>query len=236
MDADVPTSLKIDDIVLPDWSKTNVKGRATRELILRSGLQVLVEEGYSAMSMRRVAAVAGMKFGHLTYYYPSREDFVAELLDSIIKAYEQAFEEHILSNKLDATQRLASYVQLAFDSMQYPNQAKFAPEIWALANHEPFAAMRMQDMYQRARALIVDIVAELRPDLAGEQQQALALFAQASIEAFVLFIGEGKPFQAWRLTMERLATGSLLHLVKTVDAAEIGDLSPVSLAVGLIPA
>lgn len=228
MDADFQTSLKIDDIVLPEWSRTNVKGRATRELILRSGLQVLVEEGYSAMSMRRVAAVAGMKFGHLTYYYPSREDFVAELLDSIIKAYEQAFEEHILANKLDATQRLALYVQLAMDSMQNPNQAKFAPEIWALANHEPFAAMRMQDMYQRARVLIIGIVAELRPDLAIDHQEALALFAQASVEAFVLFIGDGKPYQTWRAAMERLATTMLLNLVKTVDAADIGDLPPIA--------
>ncbi|WP_430323800.1 TetR/AcrR family transcriptional regulator, partial [Salmonella enterica] len=67
------------------------KGHETRELILRTALSVLIEEGYRAMSMRRVAAECGMKFGNLTYHYRTREDLVRELLDAVISSYEAEF-------------------------------------------------------------------------------------------------------------------------------------------------
>lgn len=224
MDSAINQNIEIDDLVLPEWIGTNAKGRATRELILRTGLKLLVDEGYGAMSMRRVASLAGLKFGNLTYHYPSRDELVTELLDSVIKAYECAFDDMIATSKFDAAEQLALYIRLAFISMQHTNQARFAPEIWALSNHEPSAALRMYSMYDRALHLVENIMMEMRPDLARDQIQALALFCVCSIEGFVVFIGADKPFQPWRPAMERMAVKSLVDLVTTADAALIGAL------------
>lgn len=56
----------VNDLALPQREGGYSKGHETRELILRTALSVLIEEGYRAMSMRRVAAECGMKFGNLT--------------------------------------------------------------------------------------------------------------------------------------------------------------------------
>jgi AcrR family transcriptional regulator len=224
MVANGDADLTVADLVLPEWSGTNAKGRETRELILRTAFRVLVEEGYGAMSMRRVAADAGVKFGNLTYHYPSRDDLFTELLDSVIKAYEQAFDAQTEANSIDAERRIRIYVKLAFVSMQDPNQAGFAPEIWALSNHEPFAAARMNDMYARARSLLESAVRELRPDLDEHYVQSVATFAVASLEGFVLFSGAGKPFAAWHSAMERMAEHQIVSLVKTIDASVVGEL------------
>ncbi len=221
--------LSIDDLVLPEWAGTNAKGRETRELILRSALQILVEEGYSAMSMRRVATKAGMKFGNLTYHYPSRDELVTELLDSAIKAYEVAFVDRNANKSLSAEERMGLFISLGFASMQYKNQACFAPEIWALSNHEPFASARMHEMYERARHLIEDIIVEMRPDLSEDHVRAVALFFSASIEGFVMFIGAEKPFQQWRPAMEKLATKFMIDMVKTIKPDDIGDLAKVDI-------
>jgi AcrR family transcriptional regulator len=228
METAIDQNMTIEDMVLPDWLGTNAKGRATRELILRTALKVLVDEGYGAMSMRRVASEAGLKFGNLTYHYPSRDSLVTELLDSVIKSYECSFDDMTASSDFDAPGQLALYIRLAFLSMQHVNQARFAPEIWALSNHEPEAAARMYGMYDRARGLVESIVREMRPDLAADQVMALALYCLSSIEGFVLFIGAEKPFQPWRPVMERMAIKSLVDLVTTADAELIGDLPPLS--------
>jgi AcrR family transcriptional regulator len=224
MTLDIDHNPHIDDLVLPEWHGTNTKGRATRELILRTALSVLVDEGYGAMSMRRVASMAGLQFGNLTYHYPSRDELVTELLDSVIKAYECAYDEMLKASKYNGWERLALYIKLAFVSMQHANQARFAPEIWALSNHEPVAETRMYEMYVRAMRLIENILIELRPDLAPDHVRALALYCLCSTEGFVVFIGADKPFQAWRPAMERLAVKSMIDLMSTVEPGLIGHL------------
>jgi AcrR family transcriptional regulator len=46
----------VTDLLLPGREGGYAKGYETRELIVRSALDILIEEGYRAMSMRRVAA------------------------------------------------------------------------------------------------------------------------------------------------------------------------------------
>jgi AcrR family transcriptional regulator len=81
----------VTDLIVPEREGGYLKGRETRELILRTALTILIEHGYPAMSMRRVAAECGMKFGNLTYHYRSREDLVRELLEAVIRSYEVEF-------------------------------------------------------------------------------------------------------------------------------------------------
>lgn len=74
----------VTDLVFPEREGGYAKGHETRELILRTALHILIEEGYRAMSMRRIASACGMRLGNLTYHYPTREDLVRELLNAVI--------------------------------------------------------------------------------------------------------------------------------------------------------
>src|SRR6202795_1544950 len=47
-----------------------------RRDILRAGLEVLGERGYSGFTQPRVAAAAGLRQSHLTYYFPTRIDLL----------------------------------------------------------------------------------------------------------------------------------------------------------------
>ena len=88
MSKDHKLAITVEDLAFPPRQGGYTKGHETREEILRSALQILVDEGYRAMSMRRVATECGMKFGNLTYHFPTREDLVRELLDAVISSYE----------------------------------------------------------------------------------------------------------------------------------------------------
>src|SRR5580704_3484186 len=50
--------------------------------IINAGLTVLRESGFSGFTQPRVAAVAGLRQSHLTYYFPTRVD----LLEGVARA------------------------------------------------------------------------------------------------------------------------------------------------------
>ena len=109
MNQDDNLSFVVPDLIVPERDGGYSKGHETREMILRAALSILIDEGYRAMSMRRVAAACGMKFGNLTYHYRTREDLVRELLDGMISSYEVEFEAIVHQPDLSPDERLERY-------------------------------------------------------------------------------------------------------------------------------
>ena len=46
----------------------------TIEQILEAALKVLVNDGYAALTFRRVEQESGLKVGHISYHFPTKED------------------------------------------------------------------------------------------------------------------------------------------------------------------
>ncbi|MEM7412376.1 MAG: TetR/AcrR family transcriptional regulator [Myxococcota bacterium] len=62
------------------------KGAATRARIVSEARRILIEDGYDALALRRVAAVAGIQLGNLQYYFPNRESLLLEILRAEAKS------------------------------------------------------------------------------------------------------------------------------------------------------
>ncbi len=214
----------VTDMVMPEREGGYQKGQETRELILRTALSILIEEGYRAMSMRRVAAACGMKFGNLTYHYRSREDLVRELLEAVIRSYEREFEQIIHMPGVPAEDRLNRICNLVLDDIRSKKTTHFFPELWALSNHDSFVLERVQELYTRARAPLIEIIAEMRPDLAAAEHEVLALFISGSMEGLTIFAGYGKPFEPRMAQLERIAVRSFVAVVKTISREDIAGL------------
>lgn len=67
---------------------TEPKSRRTRELIVRSALELFRERGYERTTMRAVAESAGVSVGNAYYYFRSKEELVQGF-------YDQLAEEHV---------------------------------------------------------------------------------------------------------------------------------------------
>ena len=215
----------VTDMVMPEREGGYQKGQETRELILRTALSILIEEGYRAMSMRRVAAACGMKFGNLTYHYRSREDLVRELLEAVIRSYEREFEQIIHMPGVPAEERLNRICNLVLDDIRSKKTTHFFPELWALSNHDAFVLDRVQELYTRARAPLLEIIAEMRLDLTTVDHEVLALFISGSMEGMTIFAGYGKPFEPRMPQLERIAIRSFVAMVKTISKEDISGLA-----------
>jgi AcrR family transcriptional regulator len=205
----------VTDLLLPEREGGYAKGYETRELILRTALHILIEEGYRAMSMRRVATACGMKLGNLTYHYPTREDLVRELLNAVISSYEVEFAAIVHAPGVPPEERLARVCGLIIDDIASKKTTRLFPELWALANHDVFVYERVHELYDRARAPIVEIVAELRPDLSEADRFDLALFISSSMEGLTIFAGYQRPFAARLPAVEGIAIRSFIDLVRS---------------------
>lgn len=203
------------DLAFPARQGGYTKGHETREDILRSALGILVEEGYRAMSMRRVATACGMKLGNLTYHFSTREDLVRELLDAVISSYELAFDEIIHRPRTNPRQHLSDICELILEDIRTKKTTRVFPELWALSNHDPFVLARVQELYQRARAPLIEIVAEMRPDLPEQDREAIALFISVSMEGTTPFAGFEKPFEPLMPKLGHIAVHAFVTLVET---------------------
>ncbi|MFM9934900.1 MAG: TetR/AcrR family transcriptional regulator [Novosphingobium sp.] len=205
----------VTDLLLPEREGGYAKGYETRGLILRTALDILIEEGYRAMSMRRVAAACGMKLGNLTYHYPTREDLVRELLNAVISSYEVEFGAIVHSPGLQPEERLSRLCSLILDDIATKKTTRFFPELWALANHDAFVYERVHELYARARAPLIEIIADMRPDLSEQDRLDLALFISASMEGLTVFAGYRMPFSARLPAVEAIGIRSFIDIVRS---------------------
>jgi len=53
----------------------------TKDKILNAALDVLLQEGFTALTQTRVAEVAGIRQGLLTYHFPTRSDLLTAVVD-----------------------------------------------------------------------------------------------------------------------------------------------------------
>jgi len=82
---------------MPKASKTTDEINSIKEIILDKALQLIIEEGYSKLSMRRIASRLGVTAASIYYYYKNKEEINLmvrlrgfEILQSmVLKAHNQ---------------------------------------------------------------------------------------------------------------------------------------------------
>jgi AcrR family transcriptional regulator len=105
---------------------TGPKGAAKRTLLLDTAEKLIVEEGYAAVSTRRVGLEAGVKPPLVHYYFPTTEDLLLAVYE---RAAEQAHQRTV--EALAAAQPLEAFWKLSKDSAH----TSLGTELYALANH-----------------------------------------------------------------------------------------------------
>jgi hypothetical protein len=84
-----------------------------------------------------------------------------------------------------------------------------------LSNHDAFARERVQELYARARAPLIRIVGEMRPDLTPDTHETIALFISSAMEGTTPFAGYEKPFRDRMPAIAEIAIQAFIALVET---------------------
>lgn len=197
------------------------RGQEGYEQILRAALGLLIEHGYRALSFRRIAEASGMKVGNISYYFPSKEELVRDLLDAVINSYQEEFENIMHEPGITPEDRLAEIITLILEDITTKKTTHFFMELWALSNHDQFVFDRVHDLYVRARKPLDEIIAQVNPELSPVERETLALFISASLEGMTVFAGYQKPFRDRMPMIERMAVKSFVAMVRDTKPGEM---------------
>lgn len=189
------------------------KGQETVAKILRAAEKILIEEGYRSLSFRKIAAEAGITAGNLQYYFPSKDELIKTLLDTIIELYIDFIETRRHTAGSNPDEQFADVVEHLIQDLNLKKTTHFFPELWALANHDDHVAEMLEGMYQRYRAVMQEIIEQMNPALSKPQARKLALFITSSIEGHTMFIGHDKRWKKDTKDIARIAVLSFTHVV-----------------------
>ncbi len=194
------------------------KGNERIREILTAARTVLMGDGYNGLTMRAVAAEAGVTVGNLNYYYRSKSDLLKDLLEMVIATYLDDFHEIRAQSEQSPEAQLEALLSFIVDDIGSKETTLFFPELWALSNHDDFASENMHELYRKARFEFEGLITEINPGLTKQQTKQLALIVSASLEGLTVFVGHDKPFSRQRNTIGRLTIKGLLDLIRNATA------------------
>lgn len=198
------------------------KGRQTLLKILSAARDVFIENGYGEFNLKRVSERCGLARGNVTYYFPSRDDLLQALLRAVISGYTWDFDHIMADEEISAEGKFVAIVRLIIEDLGTRETSIFFPELWALANRSGYAAMEMEQLYSDARRYLVDLIAEINPDLGPDGQQAVALFCSAALEGQTPFVGHGRTHSRRLPQIANIAANALLETVRSMGQGVVG--------------
>jgi AcrR family transcriptional regulator len=201
--------------------------------ILETALDILIDSGYQAVTLREIARRCGIRIGAISHYYKSRSDLVQDLLNSVIASYLDSFNAIRDAPDVSAEDKLEQVIRLILDDIQTKKTTRLFPQLWALANHDAFVAPLVDSIYIKARLVLNDLIAELNPALNEQERETLALFVSASLEGSTVFTGFEKPWTNEMPLYRAIACRAFIELVKTITPDQLAaygwtrkDLTP----------
>ncbi|MDP4025251.1 TetR/AcrR family transcriptional regulator [Methylobacterium sp. NEAU 140] len=82
----------------------------SREALIRAGVAALSEKGYSATGLEEVLRSAGVPKGSFYHYFPSKDAFGAELIDTYAAYFARKLDRWLLDEGAAPLQRLRNFV------------------------------------------------------------------------------------------------------------------------------
>ena len=219
---------EIPKLKLRDHTGVYAPGKARIRQILETALDLLIGEGYAAVTLRELARRCQIRVGAVNYYYESRDGLMRDLLEGAVAPYNDVFASIANDRTLSAEERLERLIRINLEDMQTEKTTKLFPEVWATANRDPFVAGVMDDMYTQQRAHFGSLIAEINPALGDRQRELLTLYVSFSMEGATMFMGYGKPWADALPHIQNIAVTSILSLVKTITNEQIDqDIAPI---------
>ena len=154
---------------------------ATRAQILTAATLLIREEGYGAVSTRRVAAEAGLKPSLVHYYFPTTDDLLIA-----VSRHGAEESDRMIAEALESDDPVRALWRFFIDS----SRTAMALEFMALANHREGVRAHMAEHSAAMRTRQVAILEQLLGDrLAGDSASGLGGCPPAALSVVLAGIG-----------------------------------------------
>lgn len=194
------------------------KGRERNEAILDAATAILIDDGYAALSMRKIATRAGMHIGHLQYYYPTKQDVVRAMLERYLDDAVGRVAARIAQSGADPAACALSALDAILADQESAETCRFFWELWALAARDAAIATAMRAFYERYWREVVTTLVAANPALGRARAGRRAALLVALLEGLTLFRSRENPCDLPLPGLKQELRALLRHFVSDVGA------------------
>ncbi|HEY2771989.1 MAG TPA: TetR/AcrR family transcriptional regulator [Solirubrobacteraceae bacterium] len=165
----------------PPRKTTRAEQRAaTRQAVIDATAACLLEDGYAALTTRRIAERAGVAQSTLMHHFETREALLVEAVTMLaLRLAEDALDEIDLA-ALHRPELREAVLDQAWREFTSP-QALAAAELWIAAWSEPELAATLRDLERRISAILVATASTLFPDQTDDPRFPALIDASVSL-------------------------------------------------------
>jgi AcrR family transcriptional regulator len=161
--------------------RTRAEQRATtRQSIIEATIDCLVEEGYVALTTRRVAERAGIAQSTVMHHFETREALLVEAVIQVALRLAERALERIDFEALRTPEHREAVLDEAWVEFTSP-QALAAAQLWAAVWNEPELTPVLRQLEQRLTGIIVGTAHALFPELSDDPRLPALLDAAVSL-------------------------------------------------------
>jgi len=149
----------------------------------------MVEDGYAALTTRKVAERVGVRQSNVQYYFPAKVDLVRALFADSMARTERAVAERFAAGRASPEARLLGGIEHFLETHHSLEEQRFLRELWALAAHDTDVAAAMNQFYRRWVDLTARNLLLINPALDRGRAQRRALLIVSVVDGLSLFRG-----------------------------------------------
>ncbi len=167
----------------------------------RATLDIIMERGFAALSMRAIATRAGVSPGTLTYHFSGKADLIAKCLDHFVT---EEFGRLLSTAQQvdDPALTLEIGIRTQIEISLHPLARRFDFEYWAHAEQDPTARAHLERMQQQLRQNTAGLIRRIHPTRSQDQALRQAALIQTLIEGLAITLPPD-PARATALGLDR---------------------------------
>ncbi len=148
------------------------KGAAKIAEIVRAGTEILLAEGFSSVTKRRVAKRLGIAHGNVGYYFPTRESLWHAVVYYELSELYEKYPVALDANTEDPQSCFDEYLVGYFDEAESGKSRSFYAHVEAFAEINPVVAGWRDDIYER---IFQGFMERIRPLCIGVDEEQIEL-------------------------------------------------------------
>ncbi len=161
------------------------KGAVRVAEIVRAGAELLLAEGFSSVTKRRVAKRLGIAHGNVGYYFPTRETLRRAVVDYELSKLDDKYPSGLETDSNDPQSCFDEYLAGYMDEYEDREFRSFFAHVGAYAETNPAVARLRDEMYE---GILQRFIERIRPLCVGVDDEQIELRA---ITTMALFEGLG---------------------------------------------
>ena len=189
------------------------KGDIRISEILSATLELLVDEGYSKISLAAVARRLGMSSGNLQYYFPTRDSLLRSALGMQFEDQKGLWDKSRAQAGDDPWTQLEHLIAEDIRLCRSKKRKALALEKWAYSTRDAQAQKIVKSWFEWILDRHAEIVAELRPDLPKNDVYGLAVMVTSMLNGIWPFFGPNRLRQPAFENLEYALNSSMRGLI-----------------------